>query len=58
MPMCEVAEVLLHEFLTSALNEIELSGSHYDSFDAGRGPTALFVLEAVWANEVTQTVGN
>jgi hypothetical protein len=43
-------EVLFHEFLNAALNEIELSISHYESFDVGQGPTAHFGLEAVWAN--------
>lgn len=47
----EGPEVLFHEFLSAALNEIELSSSHYESFDVGQGPAARFGLEAVWANK-------
>jgi len=47
----EGSEVLLHEFLSAALNEVELSSSHYESFDVGQGPTAHFGLEVVWANK-------
>jgi hypothetical protein len=51
MPKYEGPEVQLHEFLSTALNDIELSNSHYESFDVGQGPTAHFGLEMVWANK-------
>jgi hypothetical protein len=47
----EGSEVLLHEFLSAALDEIELSSSHYEIFDVGQGPRARCGLEAVWANK-------
>ena len=51
MPKYEGPEVLLHEFLNAALNDIELSNLHYESFDVGQGPAAHFGLEMVWANK-------
>jgi len=48
---CEGPETLIHEFLSAALNEIELSSLHYEIFDAGQGPSADFALEAVLANK-------
>jgi hypothetical protein len=51
MPKYEGPELLLHEFLSAALNEIELSSSHYEGFDVGQRPPAHFGLETVWANK-------